>query len=821
MLKALKRKSVILKLDFLALLLGLAGLYQSAQKAALPAELETRRGQVVLREQAKAANGLLRAGDSLLAVNGIRVNSADDVEFILDGLAIGQRVTLTLKREGHILKQSVLLQPANTPFYLFVLALAGLIFLGLGILVLAKRAEGDEVALVFHWLSLTVALHILTTFGRYTVGPDHLGYLLRFVFFGASALTPVLFVHFSFLFPKRKHARLKFLLPLYGLSLLFFLYLSFLFVRAAQGPSMEVFHRLMPAYNAGRWLFALAFFWAVGNFVHSYLTAAQEAERRKLRWVILGLVVGPLSFVLFWQLPQTFALRPLLPEELMLLIATLTPLTFAISIVRYHLLNIDFIFNRSTVYVLVIGLLLLVYAAVVGAIALVVQLVTVKISLLVSAFAAVVVAVLFEPLRKAVQKFVDRRFFHVRYDYRLAQREFSRQMGQCVDVQALARLLLTRLDELLQPGRTELYLRKEGPRKRWQKTADAGRLTSAESTLLKFLRETARQTLNPLVAEARFVEPGISFVPADEEIFRANGLALTVALRMPNARTVGFLALGPKKSGALYGHEDIDLLKTVAQQSAATIERIRLQNDLILQHAEAQRLNELNRLKSFFVSSVSHDLQTPLTSIRMFAELLRTKRNLSARKRNEYLDIICGESERLSRLIRNLLDFSRMERGAKTYDFKPQDLAEIVRSVLRSMDYLLRQHRFETHVELPDAPLVIHADGDAVIEALENLISNAVKYSSGKKELYLTLRRNGQYAEVAVRDKGIGIAPQEQQRIFETYYRANDPQVQAMGGAGLGLSLVKQIMEAHNGQVNVHSAPGKGSTFTLRFPLAQ
>ncbi len=816
MLKALKQKSVIFKLDVLVLLLGLGGLYQSAQKAALPVALEMRQGHVRVAQTSSASN--LRAGDRLLAINGIEVASADDAEFILDGLAIGQRVTVRIGRNGQVKNVHLVLRAANSPFYLVVLALAGVIFLGLGVFVLSRRAQGDAVALIFHWLSVTVALHIFTTFGRYTVPPFYLGYLLRFVFFLASALTPVLFVHFSFLFPKKKRTDLKFLRPLYALSLLFFLYLSVMFVRAAEGPSLAAFHRLMPVYNLGRWFFALAFFWAVGNFVHSYLTAREEAERRKLRWVMLGLVIGPLSFVLFWQLPQTLSMPPLLPEELMLLIATLTPLTFAISIVRYHLLNVDFIFNRSTVYILVLALLLMVYAAIVGAIALIVQLVTVKISLLVSAFAAVIVAVLFEPLRKAVQKFVDKRFFHVRYDYRLAQREFSQQMGQCVDEQALARLVVTKLNELLQPERIELYLRKEGSRTRWQKTTYPRRLTSAESHLLRALQEASRQSLNPLIADARFVEPGISFVPASGTVFQSNNVALCVALRLQNAQTIGFLTLGGKKSGAIFGHEDIDLLKTIAQQSAATIERIRLQKDLFLQHAEAKRLDELNRLKSYFVSSVSHDLQTPLTSIRMFAELLRNNRHLSAREQKEYLDIIHGESERLARLIRNLLDFSRMERGAKTYDFKTVDLTEIVRSVLRSMNYLLKQHRFHTTVNLPDAPVLVRADGDAVIEALENLISNAVKYSSEQKELRITLHHDKKFARVAVQDKGIGIAPQEQRHIFDTYYRARDPQVQAMGGAGLGLSLVKQIMEAHGGRVEVQSAPGSGSTFTLIFP---
>lgn len=818
MLENLKRTTVILKLDFIVFLLCLAGLYQSAQKAGLPARVQMRGGKIVVIEtKASPHKQLLRLGDRLLAINDHAVFTPDAMEFLLDGQSIGQTIHLTVQRQSQIQKITVRLKRENTAFYLFVLGLVGFIFLGLGIVVLLKRPPGDTVALVFHWLSVTVALHITNTFGCYTIPPLHLGYFLRVIFLLASALTPVLFVHFSFLFPRKKWPEIhKYFKAFYLLALVLFGYLAGLFLRAAQLQSVPIFHQFMTVYNLGRWLFAISFLFGVGNFIHSYITAKEEAERRKLRWVILGLAIGPLTFVLFWQLPQTFEMAPLLSEELMLMITVLTPLTFAISIVRYHLLDIDVIFNRSTVYFLVLSMLLVLYAAIVGLTAMLVQLFTVKISLLVSAMATVILATLFEPLRKAVQKLVDKRFFRVRYNYRLAQREFTQRMERSLDVESLAKFLVEKVNDLLQPVLVAFYLRNSNGG--WRLIRSENSEFEFDAQFLRNLKKMERNTLLPVIAAKRFVEAGIAFEPAEVEVFKKNNVVLALPIRLQNAQMAGFLVLGKKRSAALYSREDIDLLKTIVQQAALAIYRIHLQQKLLLKHAEAQRLEELNQLKSYFVSSVSHDLQTPLTSIRMFAELLQNSSELS-HDQKEYLEIIQGESERLSRLIRNVLDFSRLERGVKSYRFEAVNLNEIVKSVMRSMKYQLRQSQFETQLEIFRAPVKIRGDADAIAEAIENLISNAIKYSANQKFLGVRLWCENDFALIEIQDHGIGIDSKEQARIFETYYRADDARVQAMGGAGLGLSLVKHMLDAHGGRVEVESAPGKGSTFRLIFPL--
>jgi len=261
-------------------------------------------------------------------------------------------------------------------------------------------------------------------------------------------------------------------------------------------------------------------------------------------------------------------------------------------------------------------------------------------------------------------------------------------------------------------------------------------------------------------------------------------------------------------------------LHSITTQAGLTVERIVLQQKLLIEQAETQRLEELNKLKSYFVSSVSHDLKTPLTSIKMFAELLRTRNNISKSDTNEYLEIIEGESERLTRLINNVLDFAKIERGVKEYHFSEIELNALVRNVLRILRYQLKIEKCTVHEKLCDKECIINADKDALTEVLINLISNAIKYSHDEKEISIALSRRDGFVALRVADKGIGITSEEIPHIFEPFFRAREGKTHGAGGAGLGLTIVKHVIEAHGGKVEVQSTPGKGSEFTLLFPLS-
>jgi signal transduction histidine kinase len=225
------------------------------------------------------------------------------------------------------------------------------------------------------------------------------------------------------------------------------------------------------------------------------------------------------------------------------------------------------------------------------------------------------------------------------------------------------------------------------------------------------------------------------------------------------------------------------------------------------------------RLKSDFVANVSHDLKTPLSVIRMFGETLEMGRVTDEDRRQEYYRVITREGERLSRLIDNVLDFARIEGGRRTYEMTPTAIEPLIRGTLEAFVYPLAQQGFKVEVsvaaDLPEVTL----DADAVGQALANLIDNAIKYSGDERALTVDARVVDGWLVLAVSDRGLGIAREEQAKIFEKFYRVGRSDTQGRRGSGMGLALVRHIAEAHGGTIAVESVPGEGSRFSLRLPL--
>jgi signal transduction histidine kinase len=238
-----------------------------------------------------------------------------------------------------------------------------------------------------------------------------------------------------------------------------------------------------------------------------------------------------------------------------------------------------------------------------------------------------------------------------------------------------------------------------------------------------------------------------------------------------------------------------------------------------LTYRNVNREMTLARLKSDFVANVSHELRTPLALIRLYAETLELGRLTAKDKYQEYFRIIREESERLTALINNILDFSRIEAGRKEYEFKETDLPELVRSTLDSYRFQIEQNGFAFEENISRDIPPVNVDREAIARSLLNLVNNALKYSKDHKFIGVSLYRTNGSVKLEVRDHGIGIPPNEQEKIFEKFYRCGDPLVHNIKGSGLGLSLVRHIVRAHGGDVQVESTPEKGSKFTIALPL--
>jgi signal transduction histidine kinase len=234
---------------------------------------------------------------------------------------------------------------------------------------------------------------------------------------------------------------------------------------------------------------------------------------------------------------------------------------------------------------------------------------------------------------------------------------------------------------------------------------------------------------------------------------------------------------------------------------------------------DTRRELRVAELRSQFVASVSHELKTPLTAIRMFGEILQTEKAVDAETHAECVDTIVNESERLTRLLNNVLDFSRIEHGQKSYRLESTLLSDVVAAAVKTMQYPLAEQGFDLKMEIDEDTPPVQADRDALKQAVLNLLTNAMKYSGESRDIALRLFRQNGNALIQVADRGIGIPAQEHSRIFEKFYRAAVQENLSISGTGLGLALVAHIVQGHGGTIQVESSPGVGSTFSICLPV--
>jgi len=233
----------------------------------------------------------------------------------------------------------------------------------------------------------------------------------------------------------------------------------------------------------------------------------------------------------------------------------------------------------------------------------------------------------------------------------------------------------------------------------------------------------------------------------------------------------------------------------------------------------AAREVRLAELKSNFVASVSHDLKTPLALIQLFAETLELGRVRTPERAAEYYRIINGEAKKLTRLIENLLDFSRMEAGLRPYRTAPADLGEVTREVVARLQSQFEQGRFNVVTRVEPGLPPVDIDTGAVQQAIENILANAMKYAREHRDIEVDVARAGADVAVRVTDHGIGIAKRDLRLVFRKFYRVDSGLGGGPQGCGLGLAIVDHTMRGHGGAVSVESEPGRGSIFTLAFPI--
>ena len=813
MIEASAKLKFILFIDAVLFLICVAGIISINQKATLPFELVTQDSFLIIQIP-KSNPYELTAGDKLISVDGFNANTPEKTEFITDMKNIGENILISVQTKSGIKSLSIGLTNYYSAFYLVSTIIVALLFFIVALFVLFKKTE-MKAAQVFHWASIGMSVMLCLTWSNLNTFDFASKYFLRTVLHISYALTPALFVHFSIIFPRDDTYKWRKLLQLnYLIALILSSVNIYVFVHTLSVISDASIDNYLTVFNYLRIYLIINVILSISVFILAFLKEKGKVERQQLKWLLFGFIIGPLSFVVLWVLPILYTGKALIAEELVMILVCAIPITFAIAIIKYHLLDIDEVLNRSLVYGIVILILIVLYSVAIG---LFVSSFHISDQSIVSAVAAIILALIFQPVKTKVQKFVDKKFFRVRYNFRKELNKFNSQIKNFNEVHSLGEYIIREIDNLI-PVEKIAFCELDIYSGKLSITAQ-NNFDQIANKSLRIKQETLDRKWFQVAAVKNKVEGGANISTIFQNTLVKWNINLVVPIKSVNDELYGFIILGNKKSNFKFSTEDVDLLKDIGINAGATIERIKLQEQLIREQLEAERLEELNNQKSMFVSQVSHEFKTPLTSIKMFSEmLLQNERSLSEKSKN-HLEIIEGESNRLTRLINNVFDFSKIEKGVKDYSFREIHFNKIVKNVIELMQYTLKMKGFALETNLEDFNDLICGDADAITEAVENIISNAIRFSSVKKEIIVSTFFKEGFACVSVKDYGIGIDQSDINKIFDPFFRSEDARSKKIEGTGLGLPIVKHIVEEHKGKILIDSLPEQGSVFTLCFPI--
>jgi len=807
----LSTRGKILLVDALILMICFVGISRLITKAALPVKAVKENSDVLLYFSDQI---IPQMNDSeITSVNSITVYTTDQIEFITDGMNIGDSIPVILNKGSTSSVIQLELIPFYTATYIILVIITGLFCFTLGLFTLIK-SQNKEVAIVFHWLCICTTGIIMNTWGNYTEPSLFLGVLSNIIFILSYSFLPPLFLLFTFLFPVRGIQRIINIIPvLFILSVILAASDIYLFTKALSLKTIISIQSYLLNEQAIRIFFIVVLVVGIIKIFSSLKQANIDSEKKKLKWVLYGIIIGPLFYILAWLLPQLIFSKIIIPEEFVLIFISFIPLTFTVSILKYRILDIDLVIKRSIVYSASLGVVIGLYLFIIWSISLLITNSDTEVPALVSVS---IVALFFQPAQKRIQTIVDRKFFNANYVFRIALRKFFNEVGQCKNKREAAEKILEKINKIIPVMNCCVYSIKKcdlNIEKLASLTTDCN-----DDLFMKNSQSLISQDdlTNPLcLAESCEPEADINLDKAG--LMENSCYKIIFPLFSSDRNLLGLLALSEKKSGFKYTIEDIDLLAQIVSRLGIIFEKFNLNEELIEGHLKEVKLEELNKIKSFFISSVSHELKTPLTSIKMFSEILKTSPEITVEKRNEYLNIIEEECNRLNRFIEDVLDLSKIERNIKNYSLKKINLNDLVSYVSDLIQYQIKLAKCKLIVNYSIAEIDITADFDAIVSVMINLITNAIKYSSLIKKIEVSIFLKDNQPAVSVRDWGIGISAEDISEIQEPYFRSKSVLAKSIPGSGIGLALVKNILDYHNFKLEIISDKNIGSCFTIIF----
>ena len=746
----------------------------------------------------------------IIGVDSFEVRGPTDIRFALSRKSIGDPIELRFGPDGGpaVVHDITIPYYSQRPFPLALALMGGVSFLA-GFVVLLFRPR-DRRARIFYWLSLSFGATVAIGGSTYGVQGRGLNLLPGILFNLAYPMTLALLLWFARSYaPPRPRARPALF---WAIPVLWGILLASTFLASQMGPSIAIYRLRESFKHVFRFYVVIVGVAALIEFARALRSTASEEDRAQIKWYLIALAAGLGPFLAFNQLPLVVMDRPLLAEDFALFFFLLIPVFMVMAILQFRLLRVNVVFHRGLVYSILTVFTLGAFLLSVEVLRWLFPRATATGNVVIMVGAAILIALLLSPGRRDLQDVVDKLFFRQAYDHRKAVQEFKAGAPGIIESEALIGLHAGTLMRVLPIGGVGVMLREPG-RPGGGELRLFGMADGASAKLEALPFDAARTWARP----DRVRDVG-DIDRSREDLLVAAGAEVVMTMPRAAGAPSGLLVFGPKLSGHRFTKEDIELMETLAGELAVNLGRIRIQEEMIYERASREKSEELVRLKTEFISSVAHELRTPVTSLNGLSDLLRSGKVVDPAKRERLLGLLAGECSRLTRFLRNVLDFGKIEGDAKSYDLKATELGPLVREVAD----LVRESQDDAatviRVEVAEAPLIVRADPDAVRQAVLNLLDNALKYSPELKDVTVSLTDGPGAAVIAVKDRGMGIGPEDRERIFEAFFRSSGAVAHDPTGVGLGLRIVRHIMDAHGGRVEFESEPGKGSVFRLVFP---
>ena len=803
-------------ISVLFLIIGLFGINRLTIKADLPFSYSHRENHVFSTEHFDK----VEIGDIILTVDGIYIKSIYQLETLLDSKSIGEDTNLEIKTSSNpdFAQHVHLVRYYRNLNFILISLLVGLSFWIASVFLIVKKFGEKSVTALF-WILMLFSLATMTSPGKYFPDNDLTAYIVRALHVSSYFLGSVAFLHFTFIFPRIRIKKYMFaILILYSISFIFSIVLIIVQLLSISEITSNWIFTMDSLWNLTEALLLIFIFSGGVNLYLYYRNRSDRPERKRTEWIFWGLAAGACPFLLLWLLPRLLGFNELIPEEYLLVFMILVPVFFATAVVKYHVFEIDVFIKKSILYSSLTFITVFIYFALISIITFFANELMKEYSNLLSVFMILLIAFIFNPLQNKLRHYIDRIFYREKYNFEKTVSSFTAGIKDKNSISELSRYVITQIENIIPVKKIALVAAMESENRfrvlSQNNFTDIGKFISAVN-VSEIISDPVK-----LSAVNDKVEPGILTESNLNEGLDKWKINIIFPFVPEPKDTSGALILGNKLSELRYTTSDIEILNVLISNISLAFKKLQLQRKVVLEEMEISRLEEINKMMAYYVSSVSHDLKTPLTSIKMFTEILKEQSEFQNGNSFEYLNIIEGESERLSRLINNVLNYAKIENGIKEYNFERLDLNECIEDVLKIMEYQFLMDKFKPEKCL-QGNIFITADKDALKETLINLISNSIKYSLNKKIIRISSGIEKEYGIVKIEDEGIGISQEEIKNIFKPFIRSKDSKVKHTGGAGIGLSIVKSIMDAHKGKIKAESILRKGSSFVLYFRLSE